>query len=299
MKKSFHRVLFLLACLFIIPAAAQEEKTPPEKPASEGKNVAAPDLGLELRNMGIVTVTRVIDPLRTELDDGRIVQLSTLDFPDLAPERAGDLSALALDRLRAMLEQKRVTLYQTKNEDKGRRNRMGYHLGHLVTHNPGGADDNIWVQGSLIASGLARILPVADNTEAAEALLALESTAIENKAGLWAEGKFPVLTDKDATSALNTYAVVEGVVLKTAAVNNVVYLNFDDNWMKDFSIGIPPEVRQKLSRQGVNPLDFAGKRIRVRGWVENYNGPYIKLADPAWLQVLPDPPPADTVDDNR
>jgi hypothetical protein len=185
-----------------------------------------------------------------------------------------------------MLEKKEATLYQTKDDGEGRRNRMGHHLGHFETRS-----DKTWVQGTLIANGLARILPASKHTEMAAQMLKAEETARKETAGLWKETAFSVLTPETVSTAMNNWAVVEGKIIKTGASNNIVFLNFGDDWRKDFTIGIEGEVRRQLAKNNVAPIEIAGKHVRVHGWVEDYNGPYIKLSNAVWLEVLPDKEP--------
>ena len=69
---------------------------------------------------------------------------------------------------------------------------------------------------------------------------------------------------------------------------NNIYLNFGDNWKTDFTIGIAPKVRKKLSKQGISPLEWTHKKIRVRGWIRSYNGPYIELTHAEQIEIIED-----------
>jgi hypothetical protein len=122
-------------------------------------------------------------------------------------------------------------------------------------------------------------------------MLKAEETARKETAGLWKETAFSVLTPETVSTAMNNWAVVEGKIIKTGASNNIVFLNFGDDWRKDFTIGIEGEVRRQLAKNNVAPIEIAGKHVRVHGWVEDYNGPYIKLSNAVWLEVLPDKEP--------
>ena len=294
----------ILCCCFTIPAWAQEDhfgvkhlsfrpiesaqklkddKAPPEVP------FVMPDTPSdfsELRSQGLVLIQKVVDPLRVQLQDGRIVQLAGIDIPDNDPVRPGPLASQAFDELQRLLMNKQATLYQTKNEGEGRRNRMGHYLGHLETH-----DGKFWVQGFLLKNGLARIQPGQENIEMATHMLALENEAIKHKRGLWAADKFGVLTTETAESAMNAWAIVEGKITKTGMANNVSFLNFGEDWRKDFTIGLEGEVRRQMAKRGLDAMALVGKNIRVRGWMESYNGPYIKLSNAIWLEILPDTPP--------
>ncbi len=293
----------ILCCSFSTAALAQEGhfgmkhmsfENAPETKAEGAKEPAEikiimPEPGSdfsELRSQGLVLIQQVIDPLRVQLQDGRIVQLAGMDIPDNDPANPGEISTRAFEELKKMLTSKQVTFYQTKDESKGRRNRMGHYLGHLQTH-----QDKIWVQGFLLKNGLARILPGADNIEMVAQMSALENEAITEKRGLWASDKFGVLPPETADKAMNNWAIIEGTIAKTGMSNNTVFLNFGDDWRKDFTIGIEGEVRRQMAKRNLDSMGLAGKRVRVHGWVESYNGPYIKLSHAAWLEILPDAAP--------
>lgn len=294
----------ILCCCFTIPAGAQEdhfgmkhlsfrpienaqtlkdEKTPAEVPHLMPDS---PSDFSELRSQGLVLIQNIVDPLRVQLQDGRIVQLAGIDIPDNDPARPGPLASQTFDELKKLLVNKQATLYQTKNESAGRRNRMGHYLGHLETH-----EGEFWVQGFLIKNGLARIQPGQDNTEMATSMLTLENEAIKHKRGLWAADKFSVLTPDTAEGAMNSWAIVEGKITKTGMSNNVTFLNFGEDWRKDFTIGLEGEVRRQMAKRGLDTMALVGKNVRVRGWVESYNGPYIKLSNALWLEILPDAAP--------
>ncbi len=277
-------MLLLLTCFFTASAYAQEEEKflfPP-----------VPDLS-ELVMTGEAQVEAVIDPLRVQLLDGRIVQLASIDIPDLTPYDTGDLGMAALEVMREQLVKKTVKIYQSKDTKNARANRMGYHLAHLVEKNGG-----FWTQGALIANGLARVRPSKHNAEMTPAMLTLESEAREGKRGLWADAKYAILTSETAASGLYNWAIVEGTINASAVANNTVYLNFGPDWKTDFTIGIKPDVRRKLANMGIDPLSFANKPVRVRGWMESYNGPYIELMDPVWIEPLPAQTEAASLDNN-
>ena len=236
-----------------------------------------------LRFITVAEVAQVIDPLRIRLSDQSIVQLVPLDIPDLDPAEPGEYTALALAFMKTQLEGKQVRIHQTKNAEKGRTNRMGYKLAHLERK-----EDGTWVQGALLANGFARIRPSADNTEMAVQMLKIQHDAQLAKRGIWADTRYAPHTPETASLVTGGYGVIEGVVRANAMAQNVVYLNFGPDWKTDFSVGIKPEVRRAMAKTGFNPLSFSGKKIRVQGWVENYNGPYINLVHPVWIEVLPD-----------
>lgn len=267
-------ILMVLATLFTASAYAQEEEKFLFPPAADFS---------ALTMTGEAQVEAVIDPLRVRLLDGRIVQLTGIGVPDLTPYDTGDIGMAALAVMKDKLTRKHVKIYQSKDAQKARLNRMGYHLAHLVEKN-----DGLWVQGALIANGLARVRPSELNPDMAEPMLTLEEQAREAKRGLWADEKYAILSPETAGKSLHHWAIIEGTVHGNAMAGNTVYLNFGPDWRTDFTVGIKPEVRRELVKLGIDPLQFANKHVRVRGWLESYNGPYIELMHPVWIETLPE-----------
>ena len=236
-----------------------------------------------LTQTNTLVVQQVIDPVRIRLANQQIVQLAGIDIPDLTPYEAGPIAGDARKFLTETLPHKKVRLYQNKQKDKGRENRFGHLIAHLVT-SPG----EVWVQGELLGKGLARVRPSEDNTALAEQMMALELQARKQGLGLWAAADYSVLSPETADAAIGNWGIVEGTVQKVATVNNRTYLNFGQNWKDDFTIALEPGIRREMVKGGIDPLSLAHKTIRVRGWLENYNGPYLKLLHPVWLEVLPE-----------
>lgn len=265
---------FLLTiCCFTAPVRAQEG----EKPIVP----SAPDFADTVMT-GEAQVEAVIDPLHVRLQDGRIIQLAGVEIPDLTPYDTGDIGAAALDSLRSLLERKWVKVYQSRDARNARTNRMGYHLAHLVEKS-----GEVWVQGLLLANGMARVRPSSVNTELAVPMLALEQEAREGARGLWSDPAYAVLTPDTAAQGANGWAVVEGEVRAAAMAGNTLYLNFGPDWRNDFTIGLPAAQRRAFSKLNTDPMQFAHRTVRVHGWLESRNGPYIELIDPVWLEVLP------------
>lgn len=237
----------------------------------------------ELRMTHAAPVQAVIDPLRIRLDDGTTILLSSIEIPGYTPYDAGPYALAAKTMLEERTNGRQVRIYQTKDKNKGHSSRLGELIAHVQTK-----QDNIWLQGLLIQNGLARVRPSAENPEMALAMLALENEAREHKRGLWEQDEYTPLPPDNAGQAMNSWAIVEGRVSKVGVVKNKIYLNFGDDWRKDFTIGISSNIRKKMAYAELNPLDLNNKFIRIHGWVEEYNGPYINLLHHVWLEILPE-----------
>lgn len=226
-----------------------------------------------------------IDHLHLQLNNGRIVELAGITVPEQGGYTAGKEAVLAKDFLDSLFDKdtgQEVILYQTPGSGKGRVNRMGHDLAHVVRK-----DANVWLQGALLANGLAQAWPTPANPELAEKMYALEEDAIAAGKGLWAKDSLYRLVEANGPIPhLDRFAVVEGTVRKIATVNNVTYLNFGDDYRKDFTVGFPSTIRQALGRQGIDAFKLQGQKLRVRGWMRFYNGPYIELEHPVLLQRI-------------
>ena len=280
------RLFLALFLLISFPVMAQEEASPEKsyptvQPAWDA-----------MKSNGSGTVVGVIDALRLQLDDTTIIHLSGLDVPDLHQQEPGPYSLAAKELLEKIFLNKKINIYQTVNSNVGRTNRMGHSMAHITL-----AENDLWAQGTLIAEGLARVRTTRENNSLAPEMLELEKIARNNipeimegeepMPYLWREENYQILdteTVEDATK--ESFQIVEGKILKVASRNNVVFLNFGQNWRNDFTISIPAEVRKDFSRAGVNPIQWAGKTVRVRGWLDEYNGPHIEVDHPERIEFI-------------
>lgn len=234
-----------------------------------------------LTRPGTAQVRRVIDPLTLVLQDGRTVHLSGLDIPGQYDRPAGAIALKAKDLLAETTEGRRVRLYAGKQYGHDHKNRMGHYVRHVEL-----ADGNIWMQGLLLHKGLARVRTTPDTTHMARQMYNIEEIAREREAGLWDYDRYAPLTPVTAGKGTGHYAVIAGRIRSAAAVRNRIYLNFGQNWRTDFTISLPPYLRKSLSARGISPLSWNGAQVRVRGFVEDYNGPYIEIDHAERLEFL-------------
>lgn len=227
------------------------------------------------------TVLEIIDPLTIRLEKSGIVRLVGIDIPDFSPYSQGPLAESAAHILRDMLAGKTVRLYQTQDKQTGRKNRLNQSLYHVVID-----DSGSWVQGVLVRLGLARVRSEPANPEMARALYTLEAQARAGKVGLWAFEPYQVITPEQTPLHLNSYAIVEGKVISAARKQNVIYLNFGQNWRDDFTVSIKSQNIKRFQKGDLNPLDLNGRTVRVRGWLESYNGAHIEIDHPESIEII-------------
>ena len=226
-------------------------------------------------------VVEVIDGSTVLLDDGATVRLAGIETPG-APRGAADTPAAQLvtdarQALAALVQGRGVAL---ASGDPGR-DRYGRLRAHLVR-----TDDGIWIQGALLAAGLARVHSLVDDRAAVAAMLAIESRARAGRLGLWSEPHYRVRAASEADAELHSYQLVEGRVRAAAVVRGRGYLNFGADWREDFTVSIAPRDRRRFEAAGIAVEDYEGRLVRVRGWVKSFNGPMIEATHPEQIEVL-------------
>ena len=218
------------------------------------------------------------------LASGDVVRLTGIQAPQMARKPGGSSAGTAAWPLaaeaRATLE-KLVLGKSVRLSHGGRRvDRYGRILAHLHT------DTGLWIQGELLARGLARVNSYADNRAMLAEMLLFERQARAAGRGIWALPRYAVRDVKETPKFLNSFQIVEGRVLNTAKVRGRIYLNFGADWRRDFTVTLPaPAVRLHV-KAGRNPLAYGGRRIRVRGWLKPRNGPMITVTHPEQIEVL-------------
>ena len=212
------------------------------------------------------------------LTDGRALHLEGIRLPagaqDHAPQSFADG---ALGTLTGLLRRPPLTMTAIPpKEDRYDRVR-----GQLF-----GAEGN-WIQAVLLKAGLARVFIAPDRPECASELFAAEAQARAAHAGIWSIPDYAIRTPDTVGRDSGTFQIVEGKVLNTGLKNGRAYLNFGGDWRTDFTVTVAPEDMANFRKAGVDPRDYAGQTIRIRGIVQSMNGPEIEIANPQSVEVLP------------
>ena len=285
MMRSF--LLLILCALSIVVsqnAYAQQEKKVPPKQAVDTEAVRVPKVDFStLRLSKTNKVDKIIDGLTVLLKDGTIVRLASVYTPDFHIWDDAVYAQKAFQYLqKALPENTDVQFYQSKNKKWGQENRMGHKLGHLVIK-----QDQQWVQGALLARGLAFVKTIPKSTDLLSEMSLIEDKARNKNLGMWAkDSPYRILTVEETSNRIGDYAIIEGVVQKVAVVRNTIYLNFGSNWKTDFTIMIPSSLRRDFAKENIQLMSLANKSIRVRGNLRKYNGPLIELDNTANLQII-------------
>jgi micrococcal nuclease len=239
---------------------------------------------LRLEEGGLVT--SVTDGDTVILDDGRVVRMIgtqapklPLDRPDfvtwpLAPEAKTALEAIALN--------KPVRLGFGGEEV----DRYGRILAHVFVTTPEG---EIWAQHEMVARGLARVYSFPDNRACLELLFAAEGRARLGGLGIWADPYYSIRAADapgDLLARAGHYELVEGRVLLAEQRSGRVYLNFGRFWKEDFTAVIEAPALRLFAEAGIDPLTLDNAFLRLRGWVDDRDGPRIEITHPEQIEVL-------------
>jgi endonuclease YncB( thermonuclease family) len=217
---------------------------------------------------GTATVAAVRDGRTLLLGDGRELRLAGIE--------AGDDNAA----LQALVGGHPLRLERLGPEQD--------RYGRLVAFAFAG-DGRVSVQQTLLEQGQARVSARVGDKACAEALLRAEQTARAAKRGLWADPNFAPLSADNLgglAAARGRFALVEGKVLSVRESGATIYVNFGRRWTRDFTVTILRRLGRSFAGAGLEPKSLAGRRIRVRGWVEQRGGPIIAAEAPEQIELL-------------
>ncbi len=214
------------------------------------------------------TVADVRDGRTLMLADGRELRLAAIEVTDASREA-----------LQSIVGGRSVRLEQSDTAT----DRYGRVVAFVYADDTGQS-----VQQAMLAQGRARVSARIGNKACADLLLGAESEARAARRGLWADPNFAPLQSHDIAriaAARGQFAIVEGKVLSVRESGATIYVNFGRRWTRDFAVTILKRHRRDFAAAGVDPKELEGRRIRVRGWVEQRNGPMIQATGPEQIEI--------------
>ena len=221
-----------------------------------------------LAAIGTATVRATTDE-GIALEDGRIVRLAgvTLPKPTDAALSAGTQVVL-------------------KRAGKAETDRYGRLAAHIFISQAG---TERWLQADLVRAGRAQVSARIGDAACARTLFAAEQSARDAKLGLWADPYYVMNKAEDPAEVLKQrgrLALIEGKVLSVRESGGTIYVNFGRRWSEDFTVTIAKRNERAFSAAGLEPKKLAGRRVRIRGWVEVRGGPWVDAARPEQIEVL-------------
>jgi endonuclease YncB( thermonuclease family) len=200
------------------------------------------------------------------LEDGRMVRLAGIE-PGTAPEVAPG-TAITIKRLGPETD------------------RYGRLQAHVLIDGEGAER---WLQAELVARGLARVSSRVGDPSCAKLLLSKEESARAARLGLWADPVYVIGKAEDPAAILESrgrFALVEGKIVSVRESGGTIYVNFGRRWSEDFTVTIAKRNERAFVAAGLVPKSLSGRRVRVRGWIEERGGPWVEAARPEQIEVL-------------
>ncbi len=224
------------------------------------------------QTLGVFAARVATDGRTFRLEDGREVRLAGIEVP------AGPLAAENLDKLIAG----RRVLLKRDNPDSDR-------YGRLVAHVFVPADGSeIWIEREMAAAGLARVGARIGEPACAAALLAMERQARKAKLGLWDDPAYAIKPADDAAAMLaerGQFILAEGQVLSVRESGGTIYINFGRVWSRSLTVTILKRNERIFVAAGIDTKKLQGRRLLVRGWIEDRGGPRIEVTRPEQIEI--------------
>jgi endonuclease YncB( thermonuclease family) len=264
-------VAMLIAVVALSPAFAEDGR---------GDRAAGDDCARTGSETG--TVAEVVDGDTLVLADGRIVRLAGVEAPKAYLARPGAeveaVAAAARRALERLAGGKRVAIRPAEPA----RDRHGRIRAEVTL------EDGTWLQQAMVDLGFVRVRPFAGEDWCLDALRAGEREAREARRGLWRKADFSVVSayDPSLIDRKGLYVIVEGRVISVGHGDRVDFLNFGHVWRRDFTVLVGATAARRLAESGRSTDTMTGKRVRVRGIIEESGGPAIRLSVPGEIEVL-------------
>ena len=64
-----------------------------------------------------------------------------------------------------------------------------------------------------------------------------------------------------------------------------IYVNFGRRWSQALTVTILKRHERTFAAAGMEPKKLENRRVRVRGWLEERNGPRIEAAHPEQIEI--------------
>lgn len=172
--------------------------------------------------------------------------------------------------------------YYFSGRKKDRHNRL---LVQLLVND----QTSYWLQSSLVMEGKAQAIAIPNNINCAQLLLQSEKLARNSQRGEWGAGKNFKIVSVDDMKYLKrqpqgSFQIVRGKIVNVGRSASNVFLNFSDDWRQDFTAVISSRLIKRKDSQWPELKSLIGKTVLIRGWLDFWNGPMIRLHTPLMLE---------------
>jgi hypothetical protein len=121
------------------------------------------------------------------------------------------------------------------------------------------------------------------------ALLTAERAAQRARLGLWSDPYYELRHAEDPAAIAaerGRFTIVEGRVLSVRESGSTIYVNFGRRWSEDFTVTIAKRNERAFVSAGIEPKALSGRRIRIRGWIEERGGPWVEAMRPEQIELV-------------
>ena len=253
---------------------------PTERAGAESR----PSTSCRFEPAGTGKVRAITDGRSFTLEDGREIRLAGIEVPLLpGPGNLGTGAKAGL-AARAALESiiagQNVELRQNDVADRYGR------MPALVYVTQGGLLES--VAHELLAKGFARVSAHVGERPCADELLARERAARQAKLGLWGEPYYVIVAAESGAELVaerGHFMLAEGKVWSVRESGGTIYVNFGRQWSQALTVTILKRNERMFAAAGIEPKRLENRRVRVRGWVEERNGPRIEATRPEQIEI--------------
>jgi endonuclease YncB( thermonuclease family) len=253
---------------------------PTERAGAESR----PSTSCRFEPAGTGKVRAITDGRSFTLEDGREIRLAGIEVPllpgpgDLGTGAKAGLAARAA--LESIIAGQNVELRQKDVADRyGRMPALAYVTQGMSLES---------VAHELLAKGFARVSAHVGERPCADELLARERAARQAKLGLWGEPYYVIVAAESGAELVaerGHFMLAEGKVWSVRESGGTIYVNFGRQWSQALTVTILKRNERMFAAAGIEPKRLENRRIRVRGWVEERNGPRIETTRPEQIEI--------------
>ena len=234
---------------------------------------------------GAGKVRAITDGRSFTLDDGREIRLAGIEAPLLpGPGEAGTRAKAGL-AARAVLESIIAGQHVELRQNDMPADRYGRTTAFVYVS--GGALPES-VAHEMLARGFARVSAHVGERPCADELLARERAARQAKLGLWGEPYYVIVSAESGAELVaesGHFILAEGKVWSVRESGGTIYVNFGRQWSQALTVTILKRNERMFAAAGIEPKRLENRRVRVRGWVEERNGPRIEATRPEQIEI--------------
>ena len=176
--------------------------------------------------------------------------------------------------------------------------RSGFPVGFVIRE-----EDGTLAQADLISKGIAWAFSTDTSRAMMDPLRRIEAQARSEQKGFWTKPEYALQTTDTVGNYPNSFQVVEGKILNAEVKRIYTFFSFGKDWRTDFTVRILNKNWGKYTARKDNPLnltvwrysdprEWIGRTIRVRGWVEENDGPMITMTHPEQIEIVRQPSPS-------